>query len=294
MSNFSYISSHWSKLSHTLREAEKHSFTSPAYTAVLCRKSLEEWVRWLYENDADLEEPYDTSLNSLLHSQEMRDLLAPSLFKQVNLVRKLGNDAVHASSKIYSEEALHALKIMHGFTAWVIRVYSDDRPEIPPFDPSLVPQDTPIVKYKDRIAELEAKFQQTQELLKQKEEELLRIQQIKEQHGRVPPPPDPDEAITREIYINLMLQEAGWDPKGHNVAEYAVTGMPTGNGKNDGPGFVDYVLWGDDGKPLAVVEAKRTSRDPRVGANQAKLYADCLERMYGRRPIIFYTNGFET
>ena len=70
--------------------------------------------------------------------------------------------------------------------------------------------------------------------------------------------------------------------------------MPTGDGKNDGEGFVDYVLWGDDGKPLAVVEAKRTSRDPRVGANQAKLYADCLEKMLGQRPVIFYTNGFET
>jgi type I restriction enzyme R subunit len=132
------------------------------------------------------------------------------------------------------------------------------------------------------------------DLLKQKDEELVRIQAIKDQHKRTPPPPDPNEKITREIYINLMLQEAGWDPKGHNVAEYEVIGMPTGDGKNNGPGYVDYVLWGDDGKPLAVVEAKRTSRDPRVGSQQAKLYADCLERMHEQRPIIFHTNGFET
>ena len=294
MSNFSHISGIWAKLSGTLMEAEKHTITAPAYTAVLCRKSLEEWIRWLYENDADLEEPYDTSLNSLLHNQDLRDLLAPSLFKQVNLVRKLGNDAVHASTRIQLEESLHALNIMHGFTAWVMRVYSEERINVPAFDANIIPQETPVIKYKDRIAELEEQFNQAQDLLRQKEEELKRIQLIKEQHGRTPPPPDPNEAVTREIYINLLLQEAGWDPKGSNVAEYPVTGMPTGDGKNNGPGFVDYVLWGDDGKALAVVEAKRTSRDPRVGANQAKLYADCLERMHGQRPIIFYTNGFET
>lgn len=295
ISNFHHITlSPYRKLAVTLQEAEKHTYTAPAYTAVLCRKSLEEWIRWLYENDADLEEPYDTSLNSLLHNQDLRDLLAPSLFKQVNLVRKLGNDAVHASGRIQPEEALHALQIMHGFTAWVMRVYSEERIEVPLFDASIISQEAPAVKLKDRIAELEEQFNQAQKLLREKDEELQRIQAVKEQHGRVPPPPDPNEAVTREIYINLLLQEAGWDPKGANVAEYPVTGMPTGNGINDGPGFVDYVLWGDDGKPLAVVEAKRTSRDPRVGANQAKLYADCLERMHGQRPIIFYTNGFET
>lgn len=294
-SNFHHISiSHYRKLAATLQEAEKHTFTAPAYTAVLCRKSLEEWIRWLYENDADLEEPYDTSLNSLLHNQDLRDLLAPSLFKQVNLVRKLGNDAVHASTRIQPEESLHALNIMHGFSAWVMRVYSEESINVPAFDASIIPQETPSVKYKDRIAELEEQFQHAQKLLREKEEELQRIQLIKEQHGRTPPPPDPNEAVTREIYINLLLQEAGWNPKGADVAEYPVIGMPTGDGLNNGEGFVDYVLWGDDGKPLAVVEAKRTSRDPRVGANQAKLYADCLERMYGQRPIIFYTNGFET
>lgn len=295
ISNFHHITiSPYSKLAVTLQEAEKQTYTAPPYAAVLCRKSLEEWIRWLYENDGDLELPYDTSLNALLHNQDLRDLLAPSLFKQVNLVRKLGNDAVHASTKIHPEEALHALQIMHGFTAWVMRVYCDDKPTIPAFDSSLIPKEAPVVKYKDRIAELEEQFRKTQELLKQKEEELQRIQLIKEQHVRTPPPPDPNEKLTREIYINLLLQEAGWDPKGVNVAEYPVTGMPTGDGKNDGPGYVDYVLWGDNGKPLAVVEAKRTSRDPRVGANQAKLYADCLEQMHGQRPIIFYTNGFET
>jgi type I restriction enzyme R subunit len=90
------------------------------------------------------------------------------------------------------------------------------------------------------------------------------------------------------------MREAGWDPYGTNVPEYPVKNcMPQATGSN-GDGKVDYVLWGDDGKPVAVVEAKRTSRDPRVGMHQAKCYADCIEKEFGQRPVIFYTNGFQT
>ncbi len=141
---------------------------------------------------------------------------------------------------------------------------------------------------------------------------------------------DYNEAETRDRWIDELLKEAGWPLDQTRDREFPVTGMPNnsnkisrtapaavpdeatddveetrddGTGANahrlinplteGGKGFVDYVLWGDDGKPLAVVEAKRTRRDPRVGEQQAKLYADCLEAMYGQRPIIFYTNGYE-
>ncbi|MGW0790919.1 DEAD/DEAH box helicase family protein [Streptomyces sp. NPDC002911] len=108
---------------------------------------------------------------------------------------------------------------------------------------------------------------------------------------------DYDEAATRDTFIDLLLKEAGWDlaptgadPAGKLTVERPVTGMQTASGN----GFVDYVLWGVDGKPLAVVEAKRTSRDPRDGQQQAKLYADALAAEFNRRPVIFYTNGYET
>ncbi|WP_210489883.1 DEAD/DEAH box helicase family protein [Rufibacter aurantiacus] len=294
MSNFSFLTTNWSKLALSLQQAEQQVYTAAPYAAVLCRKSLEEWIRWIYENDGELELPYDTSLNSLLHQPDMRELLAPSLFKQVNLVRKLGNDAAHSTITVKPEQALHVLQIMHGFAVWVVQMYSAERVPVPAFDVELVPREAPATKYKDRIKELEEAFRQTQELNRKLQEELERTKEIKESHAKVPPPADPNEAVTRELYINLLLQEAGWNPTGPNVAEYPVTGMPTGNGVNNGPGKVDYVLWGDNGKPLAVVEAKRTSKDPRVGQNQAKLYADCLEQMHGQRPVIFYTNGFET
>ncbi len=53
------------------------------------------------------------------------------------------------------------------------------------------------------------------------------------------------------------------------------------------------MLWGDDGRPLGIVEAKRTTSEARGGRAQAKLYADCLEERFGQRPVIFYTNGYE-
>ena len=100
---------------------------------------------------------------------------------------------------------------------------------------------------------------------------------------------DYSEAETRDYFIDLLLKEAGWALDQPRDRELEVAGMPN----NQSKGFVDYVLWGDDGKPLGLVEAKRTRRDPRVGQQQAKLYADCLERQYGQRPLIFYSNGYD-
>ena len=111
-------------------------------------------------------------------------------------------------------------------------------------------------------------------------------------------PADLSEAETRRMYIDLMLREAGWqvlETEGliqpmKACIEVEVHGMPN----SEGVGYADYVLFGANGKPLAVVEAKRTSVSPIKGKHQAELYADCLEAQYGVRPVIYYTNGFET
>lgn len=109
---------------------------------------------------------------------------------------------------------------------------------------------------------------------------------------------DYSEAETRKLFIDLLIQEAGWqivDQKGivapgKACIEVELQGMPN----EQGVGYADYVLFAPDGKPLAVVEAKRTTVDPEAGKQQAKLYADCLEAKYGVRPVIYITNGFTT
>lgn len=294
MSNFSFIPSKWAFLADSPKEAELHVYGAPLYSAMLCRKSMEEWVRWMYENDADLTLPYDTSLSSLIHAKGFKDLVAPVQFDQINLIRKLGNTAVHTNARIKPQEALYVVQLLHGFIGWVTFMYGEEKPLLKPFDESIVLKEPINDKSKEELQNLERIFHQQQEKLKKLEYELESIKAIKEQNiAFVPPPVNPNEDLTRKIYIDTLLREAAWDPYGSEVPEYPVKGMPKANSDN-GDGFVDYVLWGDDGKPVAVVEAKRTKRDPRVGQHQAKLYADCLENEFGQRPVIFYSNGFKT
>jgi len=294
MSNFSFLEdTEWAGFLETTREAEKHVYQAPMYSAMLCRKSLEEWVRWIYEHDADLELPYDSKLSSLIHHYDFKDLIGGQL-GQLNLIRKTGNNAVHSKFKVKPDEALFALKKLHGFIQWVVLMYSPDKPKLPVFDSTIIHKESGADRSKQQLQQIEEQFLESQSEIERLKAELEKFKKIKEENEAiVPPPVDPDEAETRIRYIDVMLREAGWDPNGSNVAEYEVEGMPKGDG-TIGTGYVDYVLWGDDGKPLAVVEAKRTRRDAKVGQNQARLYADCLEKKFNQRPVIFFSNGYET
>ena len=111
-------------------------------------------------------------------------------------------------------------------------------------------------------------------------------------------PPYMSEATTRKLYIDLYLREAGWEVletedlalAGKAGIEIKVEGMPN----QTGTGFCDYVLYGRDGRPLAIVEAKRTSVAPETGRHQVMLYGECMEKKYGYRPVLYYTNGYVT
>jgi type I restriction enzyme R subunit len=295
MSNFSFIPTHWANIAQTPKEAEKHVYGAPLYAAMLCRKSLEEWVRWMYEHDADLILPYDTSLSSLIHEQCFKNVVAPMQFNHINLIRKLGNTAVHTNAKIKPQEALYSLQLLHGIIGWITYMYGEEKPSIKAFNENLIPKEGGKDKSKEELQNLEKAYHDQQSELIKLQEELASIKALKEQNSAfIPPPIDPNEDLTRKIYIDTLLKESGWDPFGINVPEYPVKNcMPQANGSN-GDGKVDYVLWGDDGRPLALVEAKRTKRDPRVGQHQAKCYADCLQKEFGQRPVIFYSNGFQT
>lgn len=294
-SNFFFIPQQWAKLAETPKIAEENVYRAPCYAASECRKSLEEWIRWLYQYDVDLELPYDTKLSSLIYSQTFKKLVAPTHFHQINLIRKLGNTAVHTKTKIKPEEALHALQLLHGFILWVIATYSEEKIILPAFDESIVPKEKGEDKTKDELQELERAYHHQQTELEKLQAELEKFKTLKEQNiSFVPAPINPNEALTRKMYIDILLQEARWDIHAKNTQEYPLKAcMPQAAG-NLGDGFVDYVLWGDDGKPLAVVEAKKTKRDPRVGQHQAKLYADGLQKENGQRPVIFYSNGYQT
>ena len=204
---------------------------------------------------------------------------------------------------------------------WFVRTYTPnlDRTQfvVKPFDPDLIPQkiaiDAKLVNQAmssiKRVKELEKKLaegdqekrdayqQQLKEnaSLKAENEKLLaKIAQAKQAAETQKDQHDYNEVETRNYLIDALLAEAGWPLSSKRDREYPVDTMPISTGNPKGNGFVDYVLWGDDGTALAVVEAKRTSRRPEDGQQQAKLYADCLEKQCGVRPVIFYSNGYET
>ena len=167
--------------------------------------------------------------------------------------------------------------------------------------PAALPKAAPAPRQTaEQLQQLEASLRERDEklaaLLADKttlDEELKRLRAevaaAKQAATAQPDTHDYSEAETRDYFIDLLLKEAGWPLDQPRDREFEVSGMPN----NQGKGFVDYVLWGDDGKPLGLVEAKRTRRDARVGQQQAKLYADCLEQQFGQRPLIFYSNGYE-
>ncbi|MBQ0011808.1 MAG: DEAD/DEAH box helicase family protein [Clostridiales bacterium] len=118
------------------------------------------------------------------------------------------------------------------------------------------------------------------------------------------------EATTRKIYIDLYLEEAGWEVVPPNdsrkisdgtviqcgtpIATKACCEIPVeGMSNKSGVGFCDYVLYGRNGHPLAIVEAKKTSENATKGSYQVKEYGECMKRKYGYVPILYYTNGYE-
>ena len=121
---------------------------------------------------------------------------------------------------------------------------------------------------------------------------------VKDPAAQYVKPPYMSEANTRKLYIDLYLREAGWDVlETEGVAlpakagvEIEVQGMPNASGI----GRCDYVLYGRDGKPLAVVEAKKTSISPEKGRHQVDLYGECFKAVYGYKPVLYYTNGYTT
>ena len=305
-SNFSFLQQEFEPLLHTAQRAELHVHADPMYCAILCRKSLEEFIKWLYDHDEDLEIPPDTTLNSLMHEQSFKNLVPTALFRNINLIRKIGNNAVHSNQRTEKRDAIASLKILHDFGLWVVRLYSRGQTPVIAFEESILPTGEPVERTRLQMQELARQYQDVQQqliraneelrrneqLARQLQEKLQAVHEVKQQNtasaGEFTF--SVSEAETRRIYIDALLKEAGWDLTVPRTIEFEVKGMP----HDGGIGYADYVLWGDDGKPLGVVEAKKTMADAYKGKRQAELYANCLEQMFGQRPVIYYTNGFET
>lgn len=299
MSNFSFLKNkkEYILFSAAAMEVERIYSTSSAMCAVGCRKALELAVKWVYSADNTMNMPYKDNLQSLIHEPSFRFAVDHNTWGKLPFIIKLGNLAVHTERNVQPGDAMASLKGLFEFIQWIDYCYGADYVERK-FDEKLIPAEKVIVdtkKIKEQESLLGEKDAEIEALRQQIEKMSVQYTAEKETHQqtRTFEPEDLSEFKTRKIYIDVDMKQMGWKFTGTDAdvqEEYPLTGMPT----ESGTGAADYVLFGKDGLPLAVIEAKRTSKDPNTGRRQILLYADCLKRKFNRRPMLFTTNGFET
>ena len=295
MSNFDFILKNgiFKTFAEASVEAEKSIAVANVSCTILCRRALELAVKWIYANDRELVLPYQNNLSSLVYDINFKSMINEKVFNGMTYIIKLGNFSVHSNKKVTRKEAVLCLKYLFDFMDWIAYYYDSNYIETK-FDEGKLPGESSANLKKEEREELENKLvekdEKIEKILKENEElrEKLTKQRTSKKIAYNFKVSDISEFETRKQFIDLDLKIAGWDST--NIREEVeVKGMPN----TQEAGYVDYVLYGENGKPLAVVEAKRTSKDSKIGQQQAKLYADCLEKEYAQRPIIYYTNGKE-
>ena len=287
MTNFDYLKQEqkFNSFADVAIAAERILHIDVESSVINCRRAMEFAIKWMYSVDRSLEMPYQENLISLMSTEEFHDLVDDALWKRLDLIRKVGNRAAHNGKKVSMDEAMLCLQNLFVFLDFVAYCYADIYEERT-YDATLLQkQESVEVKTSDDDVDLKTLLAENRAL---KEELTARRE---EQHQTyVPKPLDLSEYKTRKIYIDSMLLDAGWTEGKDWINEVEIPGMPN---KSE-VGYADYVLYDDAHRPLAVIEAKRTCVDVAKGRQQAKLYADLLEKQYHRRPIVFLTNGFET
>lgn len=302
MANFDFLTydKNYSAFSQLAIDAERQYNKNTVFSVFAARKSLEQAVKWMYSVDGDLRKPYDDSIQVLVHEPTFVNAVPSNILSDMQVVIKIGNKGVHDTVVVEKKFALFSLKALFNFLNWLDYTYGMDYKQRT-FDINAIPVNKVVIakkpnreeiqKYKD---EIEQKDSTISDLIKQLAEAKAEIQNRKENPVTKPELKleDLSEFQTRKMFIDEDLKLIGWKiDQVQVVEEYPVDDLENIPGKK---GYIDYALFGKDGSPLAVIEAKKTTKDPNVGKQQAVLYADCLERKFGRRPFIFYTNGFET
>lgn len=286
MTNFDFLKKEpkFKNFADVAISAEKILPLDCAASVLNCRRAMEFAVKWMYSVDSSLIMPWDDRLVTLMSTDEFRDIVDSGVLKRMEFIRKTGNFAAHAGKRVKKEQAELCLQNLHIFLDFVAYCYADNyteniyNPQLLQEDPSeSIPQTETDLKLEQLIKENAAL---KEELTARREEH---------QQTYVPKPLDISEYKTRKIYIDSMLQDAGWIEGQNWINEYKILGMPN---KSE-VGYADYVLLGDNGQILAVIEAKRTCEHISKGRQQAKLYADLIEQKQNTRPVVFLTNGFD-
>ena len=295
MSQFSFLEAEFDFVFEAAEKAERYALDDPGTAVIHARRGLESGVKWAFRNDRALPQPYEDQLNAYLNEPAFKSLADGRLFPVAKKIQRAGNRAVHEPKPLSKLEAVDVVSALFQFSFWLAHTYGRVAKPDPgvTFDPHKLMDagraEKASLKERQELEERLDREAEEAELARQRlAEAKLTIEELgaeraalmeavaaaKKAAELVPVEAhDWSEAETRLYKIDGLLAEAGWLLLEDRDREFEVTGMPS----NSGVGFVDYVLWGDDGLPLALVEAKRATVDSKIGQQQAKLYADCLE-----------------
>lgn len=289
----------------SLAEAVLHIDPGSALTRL--RGFAEELTKAIYKEELLPRLP-QSNFYDLIKSPVFENCVSRPLIHQIEFLRKEGNKTAHGDKGEFRNAQL-ALGTAYQLAMYMaVKYYGKKKDIIPAFqdvqDPALA-----LNKLQKSVSNYEKELQQAQEQLQSVVDDLER--ERTKNVDRLDPPAKPDqhkrkqqsqqvadslqwnEAKTRALLIDAMLLQAEWDINNkEQVSQEFEVDFPD---NKSGLGYVDYVLWGNNGQPLAVIEAKKSSNvNLQAGREQARLYADALENMGYQRPVIFYTNGYET
>ncbi|MFK4851202.1 DEAD/DEAH box helicase family protein [Microbacterium sp. ZW T6_19] len=303
MGNFDFVKLTQPQLFDDARRAETYVTTDPRTACFYARRVVENLVVHLGEV-WNTPQPYRDDLAARISEPEFARRAGRTITLKLTLIRKEGNTAVHRTQAVAPQTAIGILRELFHVLVWA-GFHHSPHPEAAPtgsqFDPELAAKAAPLsrtelvalaAKFKEQDENYARAVAQKNELLAAQEAEIARLRAEIEGAQRqnvATDDHDYSEAETRTHLIDALLRESGWALSEERDREHLVQGMPSPSGI----GYVDYVLWGDNGLPLALVEAKRTTSSVELGQQQAALYADRLEARFGRRPIMFFTNGYE-
>lgn len=315
--NFEFLRPKWPELAGLGGFAESYAHHDPVGAILKLRVYCEQVVDWIH-HDQRLPKPFQANFNDLLNNQPFRDVVPEVVLSKLHAIRMEGNRAAHAN-KGDTTTALRLMREAYNVGRWIFVNYAkgsvDDCSafvEPPQGGVESVQQHREKRAILERVAAQEAQMQRS---LADLEQQRMRADQAEAtaeerkaaleaalqaalQAASKLQAIDPlaySEEETRKYLIDQMLADEGWDVgKGmSNTAEVLKEAPVKYQVGASGSGKADYVLDDDNGKPLGVVEAKKTAVDPQIGGKQAEQYADGLEKEYGQRPVIFYTNGYD-
>ena len=256
-------------------EAEEFALSKPNISVTSARKAMEFIVKMIYsavggeiQGKTVFEMSTDYAFTSYLND--------PVLLNSIHFIRKMGNIAVHDGT-LTADEAVKVLEELH-FLVGEICILWQLVPDYPEFEkPTLQapvsskPAESPKAKV-EVAPELCARYA-----------ERMRTTRFAVAHDR-------DENENKKLFLYASLREAGWPVV--NRANIALPGAAAVNCLLDSGDSVDYILYGRDNKPLAIIEQTATTQNLVEGRTKGIDKANQLAAKYGYKPVVYYTNGY--